>query len=42
VVESCVDQVKKRVPVVAGTGSNNTAEALALTQHAEAAGRITP
>jgi 4-hydroxy-tetrahydrodipicolinate synthase len=38
VVESCVDQVKKRVPVVAGTGSNNTAEALALTQHAEAAG----
>jgi|UniRef100_A0A7C5EM04 4-hydroxy-tetrahydrodipicolinate synthase len=38
VVEVCVDQVKKRVPVVAGTGSNNTAEALELTQHAEAAG----
>jgi 4-hydroxy-tetrahydrodipicolinate synthase len=38
VVETCVDQVKKRVPVVAGTGSNNTAEALELTKHAEAAG----
>jgi len=38
VVEICIDQVKKRVPVVAGTGSNNTAEALELTQHAEAAG----
>jgi 4-hydroxy-tetrahydrodipicolinate synthase len=38
VVEVCVDQVKKRVPVVAGTGSNNTAEALELTRHAEAAG----
>jgi 4-hydroxy-tetrahydrodipicolinate synthase len=38
VVETCIDQVKKRVPVVAGTGSNNTAEALELTKHAEAAG----
>jgi 4-hydroxy-tetrahydrodipicolinate synthase len=38
VVETCIDQVKKRVPVVAGSGSNNTAEALALTNHAEAAG----
>ncbi len=38
VVEACVDQVKKRVPVVAGSGSNNTAEALELTKHAEAAG----
>jgi len=38
VVEICVDQVKKRVPVIAGTGSNNTAEAVELTQHAEAAG----
>ena len=38
VVESCVDQVKKRVPVVAGTGSNNTAEALELTRHAQIAG----
>ena len=38
VVETCIDQVKKRVPVVAGSGSNNTAEALELTKHAEAAG----
>ena len=38
VVETCVDQVKKRVPVIAGTGSNNTAEALELTRHAEQAG----
>ena len=38
VVETCVDQVKKRVPVIAGTGSNNTAESLELTQHAQQAG----
>jgi len=38
VVEACVDQVKKRVPVVAGSGSNNTAEALELTKHAQTAG----
>jgi len=38
VVETCVDQVKKRVPVVAGTGSNSTAEAVEFTKHAEAAG----
>ncbi len=38
VVEICIDQVKKRVPVIAGTGSNNTAEAIELTQHAQAAG----
>ena len=38
VVETCIDQVKKRVPVIAGTGSNNTAEALELTKHAQTAG----
>ena len=38
VVEICIDQVKKRVPVVAGSGSNNTAEAVELTKHAQAAG----
>lgn len=38
VVEICIDQVKKRVPVIAGTGSNNTAEALELTRHAQDAG----
>jgi 4-hydroxy-tetrahydrodipicolinate synthase len=38
VVEICLEQVKKRVPVFAGTGSNNTAEAVELTKHAQAAG----
>ena len=38
VVETCVAMVKKRVPVIAGTGSNATAEAVALTRHAEKAG----
>ncbi len=38
VVEICLDQVKKRVPVIAGTGSNSTAESLELTKHAEGAG----
>lgn len=34
VVELCVKTAKGRVPVIAGTGSNATAEAIALTQHA--------
>jgi 4-hydroxy-tetrahydrodipicolinate synthase len=38
VVETCIAQVKKRVPVIAGSGSNNTAEALELTKHAQQAG----
>jgi 4-hydroxy-tetrahydrodipicolinate synthase len=38
VVETCIDQVKKRVVVIAGTGSNNTAESLELTKHAQEAG----
>jgi 4-hydroxy-tetrahydrodipicolinate synthase len=38
VVETCIDQVKKRVVVIAGSGSNNTAEALELTKHAQQAG----
>ncbi len=38
VVEIAVDQVKGRVPVVAGTGSNNTAEAIRLTAHAKKIG----
>ena len=32
VVEWCVDQAKGRVPVVAGTGSNSTREAIELSQ----------
>jgi 4-hydroxy-tetrahydrodipicolinate synthase len=34
-VKRCVEIVNKRVPVIAGTGSNNTAEALELTQEAK-------
>ena len=38
VIEIAIEQVKKRVPVIAGTGSNSTAEAVILTQHAAKAG----
>ncbi len=38
VVEITVDQVKGRVPVIAGTGSNNTEEAVRLTRHAKECG----
>ena len=38
VVEVVVDAARKRVPVIAGTGSNSTAEAIELTRHAERAG----
>ena len=38
VVEWCTDQAKRRVPVIAGAGSNSTAEAIELARHAEAAG----
>lgn len=38
VVEMCVDAVKGRIPVIAGTGSNSTAEAVAYTKHAAKAG----
>jgi 4-hydroxy-tetrahydrodipicolinate synthase len=34
VIEITIDAAKKRVPVIAGTGSNSTAEALRLTEHA--------
>ncbi len=37
-VEICIDQTNKRVPVIAGTGSNNTEEAIDLTRHAEKSG----
>jgi len=37
-VEWCIDQAKGRVPVVAGAGSNSTAEAVELSKHAEDAG----
>ncbi|HEX8164719.1 MAG TPA: 4-hydroxy-tetrahydrodipicolinate synthase [Beijerinckiaceae bacterium] len=38
VVEWCVDEARGRVPVIAGAGSNNTAEAIDLAKHAEEAG----
>ncbi len=38
VVEIVVDQVKKRIPVIAGTGSNSTKEAIEITEHAKRVG----
>jgi 4-hydroxy-tetrahydrodipicolinate synthase len=38
VVEWCVEEVKGRVPVIAGAGSNSTREAVELAKHAEKAG----
>ncbi|MFQ5451101.1 MAG: 4-hydroxy-tetrahydrodipicolinate synthase [Nitrospinaceae bacterium] len=38
VIHIAVDACKKRVPVLAGTGSNSTLEAIELTQHAQKAG----
>jgi len=38
VVAITVEQVDKRIPVIAGTGSNNTAEAIRFTKHARKVG----
>lgn len=38
VIEICIDEAKGRVPVIAGTGSNSTAEAIEYTEHAKRAG----
>ena len=38
IVEVCIEQANKKVPVIAGTGSNSTEEAIYLTKHAEKAG----
>jgi 4-hydroxy-tetrahydrodipicolinate synthase len=38
VVEICIDQAAGRIPVIAGTGSNATGEAIELTRHAKEAG----
>ncbi|MFQ5848184.1 MAG: 4-hydroxy-tetrahydrodipicolinate synthase [Candidatus Methylomirabilales bacterium] len=38
VVEVTIEAAAGRIPVVAGTGSNSTAEAIALTEHAKQAG----
>lgn len=38
VIRACVEIVAKRVPVIAGAGSNSTAEAIALTKEAKESG----
>jgi 4-hydroxy-tetrahydrodipicolinate synthase len=38
VVEWCIEEADGRVPVIAGAGSNSTAEAIELSRHAEEAG----
>jgi 4-hydroxy-tetrahydrodipicolinate synthase len=38
VIELCIEAASGRVPVIAGTGSNSTAEAVELTRHAKEAG----
>ena len=38
VIKVVIDQARRRVPVVAGTGSNSTAEAIRLTAYAREAG----
>ena len=38
VIEIVIDQAKKRVPVIAGAGSNSTKEAVFLTEHAKKSG----
>ena len=38
VIEMCIRESRGRIPVIAGTGSNSTDEAVSLTKHAEKAG----
>ncbi len=38
VIKVCIDHVNKRVPVIAGTGANNTAEAIQLSKNAKTMG----
>ncbi len=38
VIEICVEQTARRVPVIAGAGSNNTSEAIDFARHAEKVG----
>ncbi|MCF8084154.1 MAG: 4-hydroxy-tetrahydrodipicolinate synthase [Deltaproteobacteria bacterium] len=38
VIDIAIEAVHKRVPVIAGTGGNSTAEAIELTRHAKAVG----
>ena len=38
VIELCVKESKGTIPIIAGTGSNSTKEAISLTKHAESVG----
>ena len=38
VIDLCIQESKNKLPVIAGTGSNSTEEAISLTTHAEKAG----
>ena len=38
VIKLCVDEAKGKIPVIAGTGSNSTDEAISLTKYAEKIG----
>tara|TARA_B100000700_G_scaffold305664_1_gene379937 strand:- start:408 stop:1289 length:882 start_codon:yes stop_codon:yes gene_type:complete len=38
VIELCIKEANGKIPVIAGTGSNSTEEAISLTQHAEKLG----
>ena len=38
VIELCIRESKGKIPVIAGTGSNSTSEAISLTKHAEKVG----
>jgi len=38
IIDLCIKESKGKIPVIAGTGSNSTEEAISLTTHAEKAG----
>ena len=38
IIELCINETKGKIPVIAGTGSNSTKEAISLTKHAEKVG----
>ena len=38
IIDLCIKESKEKIPVIAGTGSNSTEEAISLTTHAEKAG----
>jgi len=38
IIELCIKESKGKIPVIAGTGSNSTEEAVSLTTHAEKVG----